>query len=42
MRTPIPRQVTDYAASIGVMTLLLIGALSLCAAPMVVGAALVR
>jgi hypothetical protein len=40
MRTSLPRQVTDYAAALGVMTLLLIGSLAVCAAPMAIGAVL--
>ncbi len=38
----IPRQVTDYAASIGVMTAFLVGSLAVCAALTMICAALLH
>ncbi len=42
MRLRMPRQITDYAISIGVMAAFLTSALAVCAAPVVIGAALFR
>jgi hypothetical protein len=42
MRIRIPRQLTDYAASIGLMTVFLVGSLAVCAAPLAISAALLH